>query len=116
MPSDPNDHVDALIQGKQLAVTDGGLQVAIAVASVTNMVTVDTTQNPFVVDPDDLGTLTFGDSKVGMSNAQVAIFKANLKILIPQISKDIDKLPDDAGLNIGKVAEFVRVSLLSPSK
>src|ERR1039457_5031608 len=107
-----NAKLAALIQGKKLTTTDGALQVALAIASVTQLVTVDSTQDPFTVDPEDLGTLTFG--KVGMSDQQVAIFKANLKVLLPQISKEIDKLPDNASLVIGDVAEFVRVSILSP--
>jgi hypothetical protein len=101
---------------KALTTTDGALQVALAIASVTTLVTVDATEDPFVVDPEDLGTLTFGDPKVGMSDEQVAIFKANLKVLLPQISKDIDQIPENASLVIGDVAEFVRVSLLSPGK
>jgi hypothetical protein len=106
-----------LIQEKKtLATTDGALQVALAIASVTTLVTVDSTQDPFVVDPEDLGTLTFGDPKVGLSDEQVAILKANLKVLLPQISKDIEKIPENASLVIGDVAEFVRVSLLSPDK
>jgi hypothetical protein len=114
-PEDAKAKLAALTQGKKLMVTDGALQVALAVASVTTLVTVDSTQDPFVVDPDDLGSLTFGDPKVGMSDQQVAIFKANLKILLPQISKDIDQLPESASLAIGDVAEFVRLSLLKPS-
>jgi hypothetical protein len=106
----------ALIQGKPLIVTDGGLQVALAIASVTTLVTVDTTQDPFVVDPPDLGTLTFADPKVGMSDQQVGIFKATLKALLPQIAKDIDQLPDNANLVVGEVAEFVRLALLNPKK
>jgi len=106
-----------LIQEKKtLTTTDGALQVALAIASVTTLVTVDATQDPFVVDPEDLGSLTFGDPKVGMSDEQVAIFKGNLKVLLPHISKDIDQIPANASLLIGDVAEFVRVSLLSPAK
>jgi hypothetical protein len=114
-PQDAKAKLAVLTHGKKLIIDDGALQVVIAIASVTNLVTVDTTQDPFVVDPDNLGSLTFGDSKVGMSDQQVAIFKANLKVLLPQISKDIDQLPDSAGLVIGDVAEFVRLALLKPT-
>jgi hypothetical protein len=101
----------ALIRKKEESVTDGAIQVVIAIASVTTLVTVDTTQVPPAFDPSDLGELTFGDPRVGMSDEGVAVFKANLKILIPEIAGDIDQIPDNANLNIGDVARFVQLSL-----
>jgi hypothetical protein len=101
----------ALIRKKEAAVTDGAIQVVIAIASVTSLVTVDTTQDPPAFDPPDLGSLTFGDPRVGLTDEGVAIFKANLKILLPQIADDIDQIPDNANLNIGDVARFVQLSL-----
>jgi hypothetical protein len=101
----------ALIKKKEAAVTDGAIQVVMAIASVTTLVTVDTTKNPPVFEPDDLGSLTFGDPRVGLTNEGVSIFKANLKILLPTIADDIDEIPDNANLNIGDVAKFVQLSL-----
>jgi hypothetical protein len=101
----------ALIKKKQAAVTDGAIQVVMAIASVTSLVTVDSTQDPPAFEPDDLGSLTFGDPRVGLTNEGVAIFKANLKILLPTITDDIDQIPDNANLNIGDVAKFVQLSL-----
>jgi len=101
----------ALIREKEARVTDGAIQVVIAIASVTTLVTVDTTQDPPIFDPDDLGTLTFGDPRVGLTDDGVAIFKANLKNLLPQIASDIDQIPDNSNLNIGDVARFVQLSL-----
>lgn len=101
----------ALIKKKEAAVTDGAIQVVMAIASVTTLVTVDTTKNPPVFEPDDLGSLTFGDPRVGLTNEGVSIFKANLKILLPVIADDIDEIPDNANLNIGDVAKFVQLSL-----
>jgi hypothetical protein len=105
----------ALIKKKEAQVTDGAIQVVIAIATVTTLVTVDATQDPPAFEPDDLGTLTFGDPRVGMTDQGVAIFKANLKILLPQISADIDQIPDNANLNIGDVARFVQLSLQTAS-
>jgi hypothetical protein len=101
----------ALIKKKQESVTDGAIQVIMALASVTALVTVDTTQDPPAFEPDDLGSLTFADPRVGLSNEGVAIFKSNLKILLPTIADDIDEIPDNANLNIGDVAKFVQLSL-----
>jgi hypothetical protein len=109
--SDARETLAALITKKEAEVTDGAIQVVIAIASVTTLVTVDTTQDPPVFDPPDLGTLTFNDPRVGMTDHGVAIFKANLKILLPQIADDIDQIPDNANLNIGDVARFVQLSL-----
>ena len=101
----------ALIKTKEAVVTDGAIQIVIAIASVTTLVTVDTSQDPPAFEPSDLGTLTFGDPRVGMTDQGVAIFKANLKILLPQIADDIDQIPDNASLNIADVARFVQLSL-----
>jgi hypothetical protein len=109
--SDAREVMAALIKKKEAVVTDGAIQVVMAIASVTTLVTVDTTQNPPVFDPDDLGSLTFGDPRVGLTNEGVSIFKANLKILLPVIAEDIDEIPDNANLNIGDVAKFVQLSL-----
>src|ERR1022692_1636087 len=109
-PADPNKHLDSLIQG-QLAVTTGAIQVAIAIAATTTVVTVDTTTTPPTINPPDLDAKTFAD--VGMDDSLVSIFKANLKVLLSEISSDIDKLPDNANMNIGKVMDFVRLSILA---
>jgi hypothetical protein len=110
--TDAQARLESLISEREAVVGDGSLQVVIAIASVTTLVTVDTAQNPPVVTPGNLGALTFNDPQVGMSNAQVAIFKANLKLLLPQISADIDLIPDNANLQIAQVAKLVRLSLL----
>jgi hypothetical protein len=107
------DALAGLIQKKEAIVGDGSLQVVLAIASVTTRVTVDTTKDPPVIDPEDLGTLTFADPRVGLTDQQVAIFKSNLKIMLPQISADIDQIPDNASLRIADVAKFVRLSLLA---
>jgi hypothetical protein len=109
--SGARDVMAALIKKKQESVTDGAIQVVMAIASVTTLVTVDTTQDPPAFEPDDLGTLTFGDPRVGLTDEGVAIFKANLKILLPTIADDIDELPDNANLHIGDVAKFIQLSL-----
>ena len=109
--SGARDVMAALIKKKQESVTDGAIQVVMAIASVTTLVTVDTTQDPPAFEPDDLGTLTFGDPRVGLTNEGVAIFKANLKILLPTVADDIDEIPDNANLHIGDVAKFIQLSL-----
>ena len=109
--SGARDVMAALIKKKQESVTDGAIQVVMAIASVTTLVTVDTTQDPPAFEPDDLGTLTFGDPRVGLTDAGVAIFKANLKILLPTIADDIDEIPDNANLKIEDVAKFIQLSL-----
>ena len=80
---------------------------------VTNLVTIDLTRTPPKIVPANLGALTFNDAKVGMSNGQMPIFKGNLAALLPEIGADIAQIPDNAGLQIGKVADFVRLSLLA---
>jgi hypothetical protein len=101
-----------MIREKQASVGDGGLAVLLALASVTTLVTVDTSTTPPTVTPANIGTLTFDDPSVGLTDEGMRIFKANLTILLPQIAADIESIPASAGLNIGKVAEFVQLSLM----
>ena len=96
--------------------TDGRLEVALAVASCTNLVTVDATTHPFTTVPDDLFDRTFSDPEVGMDDDQMRVFKACLKRLLPTISNDIDQIPENANQQIGQVAEYVRLSLLAVSQ
>jgi hypothetical protein len=111
-------HLDRLIAGKSIATapTDGRLQVALAIAGISSLVTVDATKNPFQTSPDDLFDLNFDDPSVGISDDQMPAFRANLTVLLPEIASDIAQLRDNASLPIEKVAEFVRLSLLAHNK
>ncbi|MGO9085915.1 MAG: hypothetical protein ACLQBK_11865 [Candidatus Sulfotelmatobacter sp.] len=110
--------LNKLIAAKQLSVTpkDGRLELALAIASTTNLVTVDTTSVPFATTPDDLFDRTFDDKLVGVSDDQMPVVKANLTVLLPEIADDISQIPDNAATPIEKVAEFVRLSLLAHSQ
>ena len=100
-------------KGADAARTDGRLELALAIASVTSLVTVDATQDPFATVPDDLFDLTFNDAQVGMSDDQMAAFKANLSRLLRQIADDIAQIQESAQVSIETVAEFVKASLLA---
>jgi hypothetical protein len=107
--------MDRLISAKEREIGDGSLQVFLAIASVTSLVTIDTSTTPPTIEPADLAQLTFSHVKVGLSNTQMAIFKANLAILLPKIAADIAKIPENAALKIVDVAKFVRLALLAVS-
>jgi hypothetical protein len=113
-PLDPHTQLDNLIVTKKIT-TDGSLQIVLAIASISSLVTVDTTTTPFTFKPTNLPSLTFNNPAVGISDGQMAIFKANLKLLLPQIGSDIDQIPENAALTISKVAAFVNTSLLGVS-
>ncbi len=110
--------LNKLIAAKQVSVNpkDGRLELALAIASTTNLVTVDTTAVPFATTPGDLFDRTFDDKLVGISDDQMPVVKANLSVLLPEIADDISQLPDNAATPIEKVAEFIRLSLLAHSK
>jgi hypothetical protein len=108
---DPNDAMDELIQAKGLEVTTGSIQVIIALASVTTVVTINTSVKPPAIQPPNLGEKTFKD--VGLDDDGVAVFKENLKVLLDFIPGEIDKLPDNSNVKISKVMEFIRLSILA---
>ena len=105
--------LEQLISAKQRQVTDGSLEVILAIASITQLVTIDLTKTPPVTKPKNLGALTFNDPAVGLSDTQMAIFKGNLAAQLPEIAVDIAKIPEKATMTIGAVAEFVRLALLA---
>jgi hypothetical protein len=107
--------INSLIAAKQAAIgpKDGRLEMALAIAATTALVTVDASTTPFTTDPDDLFDRNFDDPKVGISDDQMAIFKANLTVLLPEITDDISQIPENSDMPIEKTAEFVRLSLLT---
>src|SRR4051794_30791496 len=110
--------LNALLSQQQAAVApkDGRIEVALAIASVSSLVTVDASEHPFTTGPEDLFDRTFNDAGVGIADEQMPTFKANLSKLLPEITGDIRQLPDNANMPIEKVAEFVRLSLLAKAK
>jgi hypothetical protein len=107
------DQMIAERRAKSSGATDGRIQVALSIAAVSSLVTVDATANPFTTTPDDLFDLSFNDNTVGMNDDQMSPFKAGLTVMLPQIKEDISQIPENSSLVIEKVAEFVRVSLLA---
>lgn len=94
-----------------MAIKDGRLEVAMAIADTTDLVTVDPTTEPFTTDPDDLFERTFNDDRVGIDDNQMRLFKASLEELLPEIARDIERIPENSNLLIDDVAEFVRLAL-----
>lgn len=114
MPLENTPTVAELIAEKSSSAhtPDGAFEVALAIAAVTDLVTVDATTTPFSTDPDDLFDRTFNDAKVGIDDNQMNIFKANLALQLPEIKADINNIPENSNEKIGDVAEFIRLSLL----
>ena len=94
-----------------MATEDGRLKVALAIDNTSDLVTVNLGP-PASVDPSDLFIRQFNDPKVGIDNDQMPDFKKRLKIYLPKIAADIDKIPDNSNLIIEDVAEYVRLALL----
>jgi hypothetical protein len=98
-----------------MAIKDGRLEVATAVADTTDLVTVDPTTETFTTDPEDLFDLKFNDDQVGIDNNQMRLFKASLEELLPEITSDIERIPNNSNLVIEDVAEFVMLALSARS-
>jgi len=96
-------------------IKTGRLEVALAIARTSDLVTVDTSTKPVTVDPDDLFVRTFNDPGVGIDDQQMLTFKADLTTLLPEIRADVARIPKNANQVIEEVAEFVRLALLKKS-
>ena len=94
------------------SIKSGRLEVAIAVARTSHLVSVDPTQIPPTSIPPDLFVRTFNDDRVGIDDEQMRQFKERLKLLLPEISADVDKVPENSNQVIGDVAFFIRVALM----
>jgi hypothetical protein len=114
MPPKKNPTVADLITKKSSSAhtPDGAFEVVLAIAAVTDLVRVDATTTPFSTIPDDLFDRTFNDTKVGIDDSQMNIFKANLALQLSEIKADISNIPENSNEKIGDVAEFIRLSLL----
>ena len=94
-----------------MAIKDGRLEVVTAIADTTDLVTVDPTTEPPTVVPENLFDRRFNDDRVGIDDSQMRLFKASLEELLPEISRDIERIPNNSNLLIDEVAEFVRLAL-----
>jgi hypothetical protein len=94
----------------------GQLEVALAVARVSALVTVDPSQTPFKTVPAGLFLRTFGDAKIGITDEQMIFFKARLKALLPEIGATVDGIAEDATQTIGAVAQIVALAEASLAK
>ena len=105
-------NIDKLIAAKKAAVsTDGRLEVALAIAGTTQLVSVNPTAHPFTTKPSKLFDLQFDDDAVGIDDEQMEVFKANLSLLLPEIKDDIAQIEDKASVVIDKVAAFIELAL-----
>lgn len=98
-----------------MAIKDGRLEVVTAIADTTDLVTLDLSTDPPTVEPNNLLNLKFNDDRVGIDNNQMRLFKASLEELLPEITSDIERIPNNANVVIDNVAEFVRLSLRAKS-
>lgn len=113
-PDDATGMLKTMTAAKRMeAVKDGRIEVALAIAGTTQLVKVDPTSHPFTTVPANLFDRQFNDQKVAINDAQMAVFKANLTLLLPEIKADIAKIPESSNLVIEDVAELVRLSLLA---
>jgi hypothetical protein len=112
--NDAHAKLEAMTAARQQA-THGSLMVIMAIASITDLVMVDTTVSPFTFKPPNLPNLTFNDPLVGIQDGQMPIFKSNLSKFLPEISADIDKIPNDAAVFVRNVANYINTCLLGVS-
>lgn len=102
---------------RRRAAPDGALELAVALASLTALVTVDIRQEPFRTDPADLFDHTF--AAVGIDEAQMGFLREQLKHLLPGIAADLDtnsRVLDQPSHRIGDYAQFLKVALLLNTK
>ncbi|MCC6292389.1 MAG: hypothetical protein IT164_07080 [Bryobacterales bacterium] len=97
-------------------VRDGAVELAMAVASLTALVRVDASRDPFMTNPADLFERTF--SNVGLDDNQMELLREELRLSLPCIAGDLAAHAADldrAGLRIGSYAAFLHAALRAAS-
>ena len=95
------------VRTKDAYCQDTRLQLALSVARVSALVQVDASKTPFQTVPDGLFLRAFNDNRVGISDEQMAFFKARLKDFLPEVGSTIDGIAEDSSQFIGDVARLV---------
>ncbi|MEP7366465.1 MAG: hypothetical protein ABI972_24675 [Acidobacteriota bacterium] len=98
---------------KRRGLRDGALELATAIASMSEAVRLDLSREPFVTEPVNLFDLTFGEAGIG--EEQMPLLREQLKALLPEIAEELDsngQVLDQAGHRIESYAAFVRIALL----
>lgn len=98
---------------RRRAIRDGSLELATAIASLSQAVRLDSSREPFVTEPADLFSLTFLDAGIGLD--QMPLLREQLMELLPEIAPDLNDnsgVLDQPGHRIESYAAFVRIALL----
>src|SRR6267142_130080 len=68
----------------------------------------DSSKTPITTNPPNLLERPFNDVAVGITTpAQMTVWKANLRHLLPQFASQIEDIPTRPDLRIGEAARFV---------
>ena len=110
-----SDGVLALVKRarKRRELRDGALELATAIASMSETVHVVSSGEPFVTEPANLFEHTF--SEVGIGDGQMELLREQLKQLLPQIAAELEsngQVLDQPGHRIESYAAFIRIALL----
>lgn len=110
-PPDPLTLLDRAARRRD--ASDGALELAVALASLTTLVQVDLRPTPFRAEPADLFDRTF--SSVGLNEDQMGFLREQLKLSLPAIAAELDtnsQVLDQPAHRIGDYAQFLKVALL----
>jgi hypothetical protein len=99
-----------------MSTTDGRFELVTAIALTSNRVKVKGTRRSFVTTPADLFKLRLNDKRVGITGRKVLTFKRRLAKLLSSLNFWIDRIPDDSGLLIEELADYLRTKLIPPAE
>lgn len=83
------------------------LAVAMALASTSPLVKVTKTKRGFSVQPAKLFELKLNDKRVGVGSKQMALFKQNLRRLLPDVAQSIKRIPNRASLSGKQIVTLI---------
>jgi hypothetical protein len=85
------------------------LSLLAALAATSSRVSIDTSKTPVAFSPANLFNLTLVELGL-LDSTQIAIFKNNLKVLLPGSAVDIDLMPINPDLGVSKIAQLLILS------
>lgn len=92
-------------------IGDGSAHIAMALSAIVQTpITIDSSADPAVLAPADLGQRTLRD--VGVSPQGVEMFRSNVEILLPMVESSV--ITGDLDQRIGDIAQAAQLSLQKP--
>jgi hypothetical protein len=86
---------------------DVRLAVALALARTSRLVKVTKTKQRFTIRPTNLFALKLSDKRIGIDDKRMALFKKNLRRILPDAAQSIKRIPNRASMSVNQIVSLI---------